>query len=248
MILRPSGSVSIRGSNGGWVHSIERIDRLHVVMPVEQHARACRWLFRCRICRPRSDDLASGAPRRRSRCCSDPPRRIRRRRGRNPCRPDRSRWTGCATARTDVRGLRRDRCRSASAPHRVGSWEAPGTTVRRPLIAEPAGPFASPRTADHLIGTTEEIRPAWQALIDRPDRRRPVGDAAIAASTVNVHRARRKSRIVATKHSAASRASRVRFRNRIVACRRMTEVRNVRFTVNNFIDEIWSRNFTFSIS
>ena len=40
---------------------VERIDRLHVVMAVEQHARAlCRWPCR-RPCRPRSDGPRSGA-------------------------------------------------------------------------------------------------------------------------------------------------------------------------------------------
>ena len=40
MILRPSGSVSILGSNGGWLPKIKRINRLHVVMAVEQNPGA----------------------------------------------------------------------------------------------------------------------------------------------------------------------------------------------------------------
>ncbi len=37
MILRPSASVLICGSNGSVCHRFERIDRLHVVVAVEQH-------------------------------------------------------------------------------------------------------------------------------------------------------------------------------------------------------------------
>ena len=39
MILRPPASVAMRGSNGGVVPQIERVDRLHVVVAVEQDAR-----------------------------------------------------------------------------------------------------------------------------------------------------------------------------------------------------------------
>ena len=42
MILRPSAVVAMRGSNGGVVPQVERIDRLHVVMAVEQHVRRRR--------------------------------------------------------------------------------------------------------------------------------------------------------------------------------------------------------------
>ena len=63
----------------------QRIDRLHVVVAVEQDMRLAVARFcRCRTCRSRSDGPASAAPRRQSRCCSDRRRHNRRRRGRNP--------------------------------------------------------------------------------------------------------------------------------------------------------------------
>ena len=39
MALRPSGSVMRRGSKGGRLPQVQRIDRLHVVMPVEEHVK-----------------------------------------------------------------------------------------------------------------------------------------------------------------------------------------------------------------
>ena len=94
------------------VPQIERIDRLHVVVAVEQHARALAVAARRRPCRRRSGDLRSDARWFRSRCRPDPWPQTRRPPGTPCCRPGRSRSTGCAGTRTAARGSGRDRRRS----------------------------------------------------------------------------------------------------------------------------------------
>ena len=112
---------------------IERVDRLHVVMAVEQDARRLpARLGRRRLpsgsCRSRPDGRRSDARWSRSRGRADPPRHARRRRGNAAHRPDRSTPTGCARARTADRGWRRGRGRCGREPRaklRMPSWVSP---------------------------------------------------------------------------------------------------------------------------
>jgi hypothetical protein len=73
----------------------------------------------------------------------------------------------------------------------------------------------------------------WQALIDRPDLRRPVGDASIAGAPSTSSRTQEIA-LVATKHFAHQ-TSRVSLCNLIVACR--DDGSSKLFHCKNFIDE-----------
>ena len=92
---------------------IERIDRLHVVMAIEQHARALPSVSgaaladddRVPVGRPHAGLEADAG--------QSPWPQTRPRPGTRPCRPDRSRSTGCAGSRTAARGSGRDRRRSS---------------------------------------------------------------------------------------------------------------------------------------
>ena len=111
MILRPSGSVDARLERRR-LPQVERIDRLHVVMAVEQDARRLAVAVRA-VALPTTIGWPSvGRTWSRSRCCSDRWRRTRPQPCIDPCRPDRSRSTGSAGSRTAARGSCRDRRRS----------------------------------------------------------------------------------------------------------------------------------------
>ena len=106
---------------------IERIDRLHVVMAVEQHAR--RFAVALPAVAALADHdrmaLASGARWSRSRGCAGRPRHVRPPCGSAAHRPGRSTPTGCAAAQTADRGWRRDRGRRDREPPaelRMLSW------------------------------------------------------------------------------------------------------------------------------
>ena len=111
-----------RGSNGSVVPQLQRIDRLHVVMAVEQHMRA--GLARLWIVGRRPSD----GPACRARVASKPrpsARRpaIRPRGGNRPCRRGRSRCWECGSSRKAVQGWRR-------GPHRCGRVPGRGLLSR----------------------------------------------------------------------------------------------------------------------
>ena len=112
---------------------LERVDRLHVVVAVEQHRRA---VARRAGGRPPSDGRRCRAPRRRSRSRAGRRRATRRRRGSRRHRPGRSRSTSAAASRTAARARRRGRRRWWSSTLSRSDMRFPqGLSLVRPARA-----------------------------------------------------------------------------------------------------------------
>ena len=138
------------------VPELERVDRLHVVVAVEQHRGARRARGRGR---PRSGARPCRAPPPRSRSRRDRPRAIRRRPGSRRRRRGRSRSTASAASRTAARARRRDRHRRAPARLRDRTWSPPlgrsGGTLSR--NADPATLSKEPVPCRARVGSRQTI-------------------------------------------------------------------------------------------